>query len=448
MLPASMLIALFASAALAQPESGPNIIKDEDLSAKIPWYLAYSVDTREEGRVIYCAGPTVDKPYPMSGKYTVGPLGPDGQPAFVWRPPDGSALAFVAETGAGNSVVLANGDNGSTTELATGIPGQAYGPAWSATGNYVSVTTRGGAGVSVYVIDAGSGEATEVASGGVARSVWAPTGDKLAVEAVNGVLVWSPGDARASVAPGTGSVQGSLMWSHDGELLAFSGLRAAGSRGVIVARPATGTSAEVGSIADLQLAAMSPSADELLAVAPGADGALRLYRFAAPWRDGQDLTGLIGAGYSVPAPEPPYGVLASYSPDGSQVCFAARPADSELARYLYVVADGGTPRCVSEPVAVQGFKWARHSGDLAFNGRRGSIGKLSQSLFKVVAGADQYQRLTTNVQAYEWEPSGSSIAITATMSRSLLSALGVVDAAAGTTQWVDTGVTAFEWCPR
>jgi len=442
------LLASLASATLAQPESGPNIIKDEDLTAKIPWYLAYSVDTQEKGRAVYCAGPSVEKPYLMSGTYTVAPLGPGNEPAFAWRPPDGNSLALIAEAGNTNTVVLSDGSSGRTAELTTGISGQCYGPAWSATGKYLSVVTRGGAGVSVYVIDVASSEATEVASGGVARAVWAPTGDKLAVEAVNGVLVWSPGDDKASVVPGTGSVQGSLMWSHNGELVAFSGLRADGSKGIIVARPSTGTSTEVGSVADLQLAAMSPSADELLAVAPGPDGALRLYRFAAPWRDGQDLTALLGAGYSVPQPEHPYGVLAGYSPNGSNVCFVARPADSELARYLYIMSRGGAPKCVSEPIGVQGFKWAHGTDDLAFNGRRGSIGKLSQSLFKVAAGTDQYERLTTNVQWYDWEPSGSCVAITATMSRSLVTALGVVDAGTGTTQWVDTGVTGFEWCPR
>ena len=130
------------------------------------------------------------------------------------------------------------------------------------------------------------------------------------------------------------------------------------------------------------------------------------------------------------------------------MCIRDSPLDSMLARYLYIVRDGGTPVCVSEPVGVQTITWSRDGSRVAFTGRRGSVGRLSQSLFITAPTGGGYARLGTNVLAYEWAPAGDALAYISPLSRSRRLALGVTSTATGELRWLSLGVLRASWYPR
>jgi dipeptidyl aminopeptidase/acylaminoacyl peptidase len=140
--------------------------------------------------------------------------------------------------------------------------------------------------------------------------------------------------------------------------------------------------------------------------------------------------------------------LAGFSPSGADVAFVASPIDASLARYLYVVEPQGALRCVSQPVGVQGFAWSPDGNLIAFSGRRGSVGRLSQTLYVANLTMRGYAQLAANVLHYEWQPHSAALAVFSIVSTTRQVALGIVRGADKKLWWVDVGVVGGKWCPE
>lgn len=432
---------------VAVAQDAPVVVEEDDLTSDAWHPIAYVTDAEDGPPQILSAGPGYGSPFPLSAGYNVGVLGPQGQSPMAWRP-DGSQLAFVSDTVNASAVVLTT-LQGETRVLAQGLPARAYAPQWSPSGSFLTVLAPEGAGMGLHLIQSADGRSTRISSGAIQRAVWAGNADVLAIVKSGGVEVWTPEQGQALHVPGTESVGARVSWSADGQLLAIDGVLAGGGKGVIVVRPAQGTKAEVGAgEAGLELVEMNPAREELLALRPVSAGRYHLVRFAPPWTNGENLTTTVGPDFVTPESVTAESPLARYSPTGQYVAFVAHPLDSMLARYLYIVRDGGTPVCVSEPVGVQTITWSRDGSRVAFTGRRGSVGRLSQSLFITAPTGGGYARLGTNVLAYEWAPAGDALAYISPLSRSRRLALGVTSTATGELRWLSLGVLRASWYPR
>jgi hypothetical protein len=425
----------------------PVTLDEEDLTSDVWHQIAYLTDAEDGPPAILSAGPGFPAPLAMSAGHRVAALGPDGQSPMAWHP-DGSQLAFVSDSGAGSSIVVTS-PTGDSRVLATGLPGRAYSPQWSPTGRFLTVVAPEAAGASLYLVATANGQVTRLSTGTVDRAVWADDVDVLAIVGRGGIEVWSPEQAQALHVPGTESVQGRVSWSHDAQLLALDGVLRDGTKGIIVVRPSQGTMAEVGvDEPGLRLIEMNPAREELLALRPLGGDRFHVVRFAPPWKEGENVTLSLGEGYVTPSSVTDDAPLASYSPTGQYVAFVAHPENSMLARYLYVMRDGGTPICVSEPVGVQSINWYRDGSRIAFTGRRGSVGRLSQSVYITAPTGGGYARLATNVLGYEWAPGADAVAYISPLSRSRRLALGAVSTATGEERWLSLGVLRAEWRPR
>lgn len=435
------------SLGVALAQDAPVVVEEDDLTSDVWHPIAYLTDAESGEPRILSAGPGYTAPVPLDGGYPVALLGPQGQSPMAWRP-DGSHLAFVSNAGNGSAVV-ATTLAGDARVLAQGLPARAYAPQWSPSGSYLVVQAPEGAGTSVYLINALNGQSSRLSTGSIQRALWAAKTDVLAIIKSGGIEVWTPEQGQALHVPGTESVNGRASWSGDGQLLAFEGTLADGNPGIIVVRPSQGTKAEVGvGETGLRLVEMSPVREELLALRPVAPERYHVIRYGAPWKAGENLTAALGQGFVTPASVTTESLLARYSPTGEYVAFVAHPVESMLARYLYVLREGGAPICVSEPVGVQSITWSRDGAWVAFTGRRGSVGRLSQSLFVTAPTGGGYARLATNVLGYEWAPTGDALAYLAPLSRTRQLALGATATSTGEARWLALGVLRAAWCPR
>ncbi len=438
------LLLLSSLPSIAQDKPPTHFISE--FSADLPAFMAYIATDSEGVTALYVGGPGRNTPIKMEGSEALAPVRPRGELPFCWTP-DGARVTFLTRGTGEMTVWAADRDSGRARSIVS-WKGTWFGPKWSADGARLAVCGSGSEGAVCRIVSAdGRGDAVVP---GAQAFVWSPTSDKLACLTPGGVTIYDVLTNTSSVLAGSEGRTGRAVWSHDGQLIALEGVRPDGAKGVVVARPSAGTSAVVGpDLVDLKLIATHPSRDEVLAAGIGADGGRRLYRFAPPWREGEDLTACVDPTFVMPSDVEDLTDLAGYTPGGDEVLVVASAPDSRLTRYLYAIPTTGAPRCLSEPVGVQDFACEPSGGDrLLFTGRRTSTGRLSQVMFVCSRSQGAYKQLAQNVLASDWAPNGTAVAYISRVSSSKELALAVLALPGGEPIWVTNSTIGAQWCPR
>ncbi len=321
---------------MAQEKPPAHFISE--FSSNLPDYMAYIATDGDGVTALYVGGPGRNTPTKMEGSEALAPLGPRGELPFCWTP-DGAEVTYLTRDAGGMTVQVADRDSGQARGLVS-WKGTWFGPKWSPSGAHLAICGAGAEGAVCRVVSADGADETEIP--GAQSAIWSPNGEEVAGLTPVGVVIHAVRNGDSSTIPGSEGRTGRVMWSHDGQLVAFEGVRPDGAKGVLIARPSAGTSAAVGpDLVDLKLIAMHPGRDELLAAGVGADGGRRLYRFAAPWRDGEDLTARIEPTFVMPSDVEDLTDLAGYTPNGDEVLAVASAPDSRLTRYLYAIPGAG-----------------------------------------------------------------------------------------------------------
>ncbi len=429
---------------MAQEKPPAHFISE--FSSNLPDYMAYIATDGDGVTALYVGGPGRNTPTKMEGSEALAPLGPRGELPFCWTP-DGAEVTYLTRDAGGMTVQVADRDSGRARGLVS-WKGTWFGPKWSPSGAHLAICGAGAEGAVCRVVSADG--ADETAIPGAQSAIWSPNGNEVAGLTAGGVVIHAVRNGDSSTIPGSEGRTGRVMWSHDGQLVAFEGVRPDGAKGVLIARPSAGTSAVLGpDLVDLKLIAMHPGRDELLAAGVGADGGRRLYRFAAPWRDGEDLTARIEPTFVMPSDVEDLTDLAGYTPNGDEVLAVASAPDSRLTRYLYAIPGAGAARCLSEPVGVQDFTCEPSGGDrMLFTGRRGSTGRLSQVLFLCSRSQAKYVQLAQNILACDWAPNGDAVAYISRVSSTKELALAVMTLPGGELIWVTNSTVGAQWRPR
>lgn len=324
--------------------------------------------------------------------------GHDGSP--VWSP-DGRRVAFWSERFDGGTevralyVMRADGSRQRRlTPAELSVSGGAEPPSWSPDGSRLAFSADSPMGSGVWVVRA-DGSDLFLAAGGGSEPAWAPRSNQIAFVSGSGpdahiALINSDGTGRRTLTAGD-DIDRLPAWAPDETTLAFVRIDRGLATGELYRMRVDGT----------QLTRLAPSNTELVAQAPSWAPDGRRITFSHAGRvfvvspDGSGLLELAG------------GTLPSFSPDGRRIAFVR---DSAL---VVINSDGSgarTLRNVKGDFFTSGPRWSHDATTLVFSTARE---RLDHDLYSVGADGRRLRRLTNNAvdeRLPAWSPARRRIA--------------------------------------